>query len=85
MSFENKRFLSLLLLAVSMLSWILRRAGVFYVPALTAFTLAASMLLLGTAALHADRKKKIFSVLVIAFGLLNILVGALELYSCFKK
>ena len=85
MSFENKKLVSLILLAVSVLSWIARRAGLFYVPALTAFTLAASMLLLGTATLRTDGRKKIFAALVIAFGILNILVGALELYSYFAK
>lgn len=84
MSLETKRTLSLILLGVSILAWIARRAGLFYIPGLTAFSLAAAMLLLGTAMLRVNREKKLLPVLVVAFGVFNVLVGALELYSYFK-
>lgn len=84
MSLDTKKMLSLILLAVSVLSWIIRRAGFLYIPALTAFTLAASMLIFGTATLNSNRQKKIFPVMIIAFGLLNVVVGALEIYSYIK-
>ena len=84
MSLDTKKMLSMGLLALSVLSWILRRAGFLYIPGLTAFTLAAAMLIFGTATLSSNRQKKIFPVLIIAFGLLNIVVGALEIYSYIK-
>lgn len=84
MSLNTKKTVSLVLLAISALSWILHRVGLLYIPALTPFTLAASMLLFGTAMLRANSEKKILPVLVVAFGLLNVVVGALEIYSYFK-
>lgn len=84
MSLETKRTLSLICLGVSVLTWILHRAGLLYIPALTPFTLAAAMILLGTAMLSVNREKKVLPVLVVAFGLFNVVVGALEIYSYFK-
>lgn len=85
MSLETKKNLSLVLLAAAFISWVLRRMSVLYLPGLTAFTLAASMLLLGTGLLQTNRQKKILPILAVAFGVFNVIIGALELYNYFQK
>ena len=83
MSFEKKKSLCVGLLAVSVIFWFLRKLKIVYIPAASAFTVAASMILLGVTMLKANASKKLASVFIIAFGLLMIVFGGLELYGYF--
>ncbi len=83
MSFEKRRKACIGLLAVSIIFWILRKLSIVYIPAASAFALAASMVLLGVTMLKADASKKLASVFIIAFGLFMIVFGAIELYGYF--
>lgn len=83
MSIENRRRVCIGLLAISIIFWVLRKVDVVYVPAASAFSLAASMVLLGVTMLQVNRSKKFASVLIIAFGLLMVVFGIIELYGYF--
>lgn len=83
MSFEKRRKTCIGLLAVSIIFWCLRKLSIVYIPAASAFALAASMILLGVSMLQANPKKKLASVMIIAFGLLMVVFGILELYGYF--
>lgn len=83
MSFEKRRKTCVGLLAVSVVFWFLRKLNMIYIPAASAFALAASMILLGLTMLKADASKKLASVFIIAFGLFMIVFGVIELYGYF--
>lgn len=83
MSFEKRKNICIGLLAVSIIFWCLRKFGIIYIPAVSAFTVAASMILLGVTMLKANASKKLASVFIIAFGLLMVVFGVIELYGYF--
>lgn len=83
MSFEKRRKVCIGLLAISVVFWFLRKLKIVYIPAASAFTLAASMILLGLTMLKANASKKLASVFIIAFGLFMIVFGVIELYGYF--
>lgn len=83
MSIEKRKKTCIGLLAASIVFWCLRKANIVYVPAASAFTLAAAMILLGVTMLKADSSKKLASVFIIAFGLFMIVFGGIEIYGYF--
>ncbi|MDO4810743.1 MAG: hypothetical protein Q3985_02240 [Eubacteriales bacterium] len=83
MSFEKRRKICIGLLAVSVIFWFLRKLSIVYIPAASAFALAASMILLGVSMLQTSSSKKLASVFIIAFGLFMIVFGVIELYGYF--
>ena len=83
MSFEKRRKVCIGLLAISVIFWFLRKLNIIYIPVASAFTLAASMILLGLTMLKANASKKLASVFIIAFGLFMIVFGVIELYGYF--
>lgn len=83
MSLEKRRKVCIGLLAISVIFWFLRKLNIIYIPAASAFTLAASMILLGLTMLKANASKKLASVFIIAFGLFMIVFGVIELYGYF--
>ena len=82
MKLETKRRLSMLLLAVAVIFWLLRRLAVVYIPGITA--LAGAMLLLASGMDRSRSSQKAAVTLIFAFGLLNILFAIIELYGYFR-
>lgn len=77
--------IAVVFLVIAAASWVLHKAGVFYVPGLTALTLCVAMSLAGSDMLKGTAKKKntsrrLAAILVLAFGLFNLVVGGFEIY-----
>lgn len=84
MKLETKRRLSMLLLAVAVIFWLLRRLAVVYIPGITALALAGAMLLLASGMDRSRSSQKAAVTLIFVFGLLNILFAIIELYGYFR-
>ena len=72
-------------LVVAVAAWILEKMEVFAVPGLTAIALCVAMCVEGADLLKGTGKKKntsrrLAAVLVLAFGLFNLVVGGMEIY-----
>lgn len=80
--FDARTLIELVLLVVAIVFWALRKANVLYVPGLAAIALALGLGLLGVGYI-ADKQKtrKIAGVLLLAFALLQIIVGLMEIRS----
>lgn len=75
----TRQWLQLILLVIAIISWVLRAAGVLYIPGLTGITLGLALGMVGIGFIaQKDKTKKIAGVLVLAFGLLNILTAFFE-------
>lgn len=81
MSNLNKRqWLQLILLAIAIISWVLSKANILHVPGLTGLTLGITLGMVGVSFIaQKEKTKKIVGVLVLAFGLLNIITAFLEI------
>lgn len=79
---DARTLIELVLLVVAIVFWALRKANVLYVPGLAAIALAIGLGLLGVGYI-ADKQKfrKIAGVLLLAFALLQIIVGLMEIRS----
>ena len=80
MSNLNKRqWLQIILVVVALLFWVLRKANVLYVPGVTGITLGLALGMVGVSFIaQKDKTKKVAGVLILAFGLLNIVVAFME-------
>ena len=72
-------------LVVAVAAWILEKMEIFAVPGLTAIALCVAMCVEGADLLKGTGKKKntsrrLAAVLVLAFGLFNLVVGGTEIY-----
>ena len=72
-------------LVVAVAAWILENMEIFAVPGLTAIALCVAMCVEGADLLKGTGKKKntsrrLAAVLVLAFGLFNLVVGGMEIY-----
>ena len=72
-------------LVVAVAAWILEKMEIFAVPGLTAIALCVAMCVEGADLLKGPGKKKntsrrLAAVLVLAFGLFNLVVGGMEIY-----
>ena len=72
-------------LVVAVSAWILEKMEIFAVPGLTAIALCVAMCVEGADLLKGTGKKKntsrrLAAVLVLAFGLFNLVVGGMEIY-----
>ena len=72
-------------LVVAVAAWILEKMEIFAVPGLTAIALCVPMCVEGAELLKGTGKKKntsrrLAAVLVLAFGLFNLVVGGMEIY-----
>ena len=77
-----RNWIEIVLVVIAMAAWFLRKAKVLYVPALTSFSLGIAMGLLGLGFIAEKNKSwKAAGVLVLAFGLFNVFVGIMEIYS----
>ena len=77
--------IAVVFLLIAVITGILHKTGVFYVPGLTALTLCVAMCAEGSDMLKGTGKKKntsrrVAAILVLAFGLLNLVVGGFEIY-----
>ena len=82
MKTTRKKAIVTALVAIAVVAWALRGMGVLYIPGLTALALAAAMGIVGVTFLsQKGASKKIGGVLLIAYGLFNLLVGLVEIYS----
>ena len=77
--------IAVVFLLIAVITGILHKTGVFYVPGLTAWTLCVAMCAEGSDMLKGKKKKKntsrrVAAILVLAFGLLNLVVGGFEIY-----
>lgn len=78
--------IAVVFLVIAAASGILHKMDVFYVPGLTALTLCVAMCAEGADMLKGTGKKKntsrrLAAILVLAFGLFNLVVGGFEIYS----
>lgn len=77
---DGRTLIELILLAVAVLFWGLRKAGVLYIPGLSAIALAIAMGLLGMGYIaNKSKSRKLAGVLLLAFALLQIIVGLMEI------
>ena len=72
-------------LVVAVAAWILEKMEIFAVPGLTAIALCVAMCVEGADLLKGTGKKKntsrrLDTVLVLAFGLFNLVVSGMEIY-----
>ena len=72
-------------LVVAVAAWILEKMEIFAVPGLTAIALCVAMCVEGADLLKGTGKNKntsrrLAAVLVLAFGLFNLVVGGMEIY-----
>lgn len=72
-------------LVVAVAAWILEKMEIFAVPGLTPIALCVAMCVEGADLLKGTGKKKntsrrLAAVLVLAFGLFNLVVGGMEIY-----
>ena len=77
--------LAAVFLVVAVAAWILEKMEIFAVPGLTAIALCVAMCVEGADLLKGTGKKKntsrrLAAVLVLAFGLFNLVVGGMEIY-----
>ena len=79
MSMQTKKNISIALLAAAMLLWILRKMNVLYIPGLSMFLLAGSMVIVGIMMFQLKQKKKLGGTLILAFGLFCVVAGIMEI------
>lgn len=77
--------IAVVFLVVAVAAWILEKMEIFAVPGLTAIALCVAMCVEGADLLKGTGKKKntsrrLAAVLVLAFGLFNLVVGGMEIY-----
>ena len=83
---DTRNWIEIVLVVVAMVAWLLRKMKVLYVPALTAFSLGVAMGLLGVGFIaEKDKSRKTAGVLILAFGLFNVFVGIMEIYSSINR
>ena len=77
---DSRTLIELILLVVAVIFWVLRKANVLYIPGLAAIALAIAMGLLGMGYIAQKQKsRKVAGVLLLAFALLQIIVGLMEI------
>ena len=79
---DARTLIELVLLVVAIIFWGLRKANILYVPGLAAIALAVGLGLLGMGYIAQKQKsRKLAGVLLLAFALLQIIVGLMEIRS----
>mgnify|MGYP003368948151 CR=1 FL=1 len=74
---DARTLIELILLVVAVIFWGLRKANILYIPGLAAIALAIAM---GHIA-NKQKTRKLAGVLLLAFALLQIIVGLMEIRS----
>lgn len=76
---DRRQKAELALLLVAIIAWLLRKLEILYIPGLAGLTLGAALIMVGFGFIRQkDKAKKIGGVLILAFGLLNIVVAFME-------
>lgn len=79
---NRREWIEVVLVVIGLAAWGLRKMKVLYVPALTSFSLGIAMGLLGLGFIaEKNKSRKAAGVLVLAFGLFNVFIGIMEIYS----
>lgn len=79
-NFSKTQIIELVLLAVAVIFWLLRRANILYVPGLSSILLGIVLVMVGMGLIanKQDKVKKYVGIAVLAFGLLNVIVAFFE-------
>ena len=83
MSMLTQKTVAIVLLVLSMLLWVMRKLNVLYIPGLSMFLLAGSMVIVGIMMFQLKQKKKLGGTLILAFGLFCIVAGIMEIKGYF--
>ena len=79
MSMSTKKNIAIVLLVLSMLLWVLRKINILYIPGLSMFLLALSMVLVGVMMFQLKEKKTLAGTMIVAFGLFCIVAAIMEI------
>ena len=83
MSMNTKKNVAIVLLVVSMLLWVRRKLNVLYIPGLSMFLLAGSMIIVGIMMFQLKQKKKLGGTLILAFGLFCVVAAIMAIKGYF--
>ena len=83
MSMQTKKNVAIVLLVLSMLLWVMRKLNVLYIPGLSMFLLAGSMVIVGIMMFQLKQKKKLGGTLILAFGLFCVVAAIMEIKGYF--
>lgn len=76
---DGRQKVELLLLLIAIIAWLLRKLEILYIPGLAGLTLGVALGMVGVNFIaQKDKSKKVAGVLILAFGLLNIVVAFME-------
>ena len=76
---DGRQKVELLLLLIAIIAWLLRKLEILYIPGLAGITLGVALGMVGGNFIaQKDKTKKVAGVLILAFGLLNIVVAFME-------
>ncbi len=76
---DGRQKVELLLLFIAIIAWLLRKLEILYIPGLAGLTLGVALGMVGVNFIaQKDKSKKVAGVLILAFGLLNIVVAFME-------
>ena len=76
---DGRQKVELLLLLIAIIAWLLRKLEILYIPGLAGITLGVALGMVGVNFIaQKDKTKKVAGVLILAFGLLNIIVAFME-------
>ena len=76
---DGRQKVELLLLLIAIIAWLLRTLEILYIPGLAGITLGVALGMVGVNFIaQKDKSKKVAGVLILAFGLLNIVVAFME-------
>lgn len=76
---DARQTIQLVLVAIALVAWLLRKLDILYIPGLAGVTLGVALGMLGVSFIaQKDKSKKVAGVLILAFGLLNIVVAFME-------
>jgi uncharacterized membrane protein YadS len=76
---DGRQKVELLLLLIAIIAWLLRKLEILYIPGLAGITLGVALGMVGVNFIaQKDKTKKVAGVLILAFGLLNIVVAFME-------
>ena len=76
---DGRQKVELILVIIALVAWLLRKMDILYIPGLAGLTLGVALGMVGVGFIaQKDKAKKLAGVLVLAFGLLNIVVAFME-------
>ena len=77
---DGRQKAELILVVIALIAWVLRKANIIYIPGLASITLGVALGMVGVGFIaQKEKSKKLAGVLVLAFGLLNIVVAFMEI------